>query len=292
MVQYGAMKTYHPFDNPGAYTTINGLRVHYRQAGSGNTALILMHGSFLDHTSWRHIIPPLAQHYTVVAFDRIAFGQTDRPMPPFATPMNPYSPEAQADLMIGLMDKLGLEQAVLVGNSTGGTIALLAALHHPTRVAAIISIGGMVYSGYPVSEMPDLVRKLLPKGFGPFMIQAIIGRAYNRMIRSFWHDPTNLPDEVLAHYRTLLHQTHWNTAVWQLISATHHLHLDEQLPTLTLPVLVISGEHDRTVPVAQSIRLAQELPNAGLALLPNCGHVPQEECPQALLQAIARFLPI
>ncbi len=286
------MKTYTNFDNQ--YASINGLRVQYQQTGSGKPALVLLHGSFLDHTSWRHLIPALATDYTIVVFDRIAFGKTERPLPSSDVigENNPYSPEAQADLTIGLMDYLGLEQAVLVGNSTGSTISLLTALRHPQRVQAIVSIGGMVYSGYPVSEMPDTMRKMLTKGFGPFVVREIIGRAYNKMIRSFWHDPAKLPEEVLAHYRTLLQMEHWNTAVWQLISATHHLHLDEQLPTLNLPVLVVSGEHDHTVPLAQSIRLAKELPNAGLAVLPNCGHLPQEECPNALLQAMTRFLPI
>jgi pimeloyl-ACP methyl ester carboxylesterase len=62
------------------------------------------------------------------------------------------------------------------------------------------------------------------------------------------------------------------------------------LAELDLPVLVIAGDDDRVVPTAESIRLAEELPNAQLVVIPACGHVPQEECPQAVLDAVQTFL--
>jgi pimeloyl-ACP methyl ester carboxylesterase len=68
------------------------------------------------------------------------------------------------------------------------------------------------------------------------------------------------------------------------------LGLDKRLSELKLPVLVITGDDDRIVPTQSSIRLAGELPNARLVVIPNCGHVPHEECPQAFMQAVAEFL--
>lgn len=55
-------------------------------------------------------------------------------------------------------------------------------------------------------------------------------------------------------------------------------------------MLVITGDDDRIVPTAQSVRLAEELPNAELVVVPACGHVPHEECPQAVIDAITAFL--
>jgi pimeloyl-ACP methyl ester carboxylesterase len=66
--------------------------------------------------------------------------------------------------------------------------------------------------------------------------------------------------------------------------------LIEQLEELDVPVLVITGDDDRIVPTEQSVRLAQELPRAELVVIPNCGHLPQEECPEAFLQAVEAFL--
>jgi pimeloyl-ACP methyl ester carboxylesterase len=57
-----------------------------------------------------------------------------------------------------------------------------------------------------------------------------------------------------------------------------------------LPILVITGDDDRIVPTEQSLRLADELPTAELAVLPQCGHVPHEECPNEFMQAVTEFL--
>ena len=62
------------------------------------------------------------------------------------------------------------------------------------------------------------------------------------------------------------------------------------LAELTLPVLVITGDDDRIVPTEESLRLAEELPAAALTVIPNCGHVPQEECQGPFMQALVAFL--
>lgn len=280
----------HTTNHTHTYIQVHGIRVHYTKYGQGTPTLVFLHGSFLSMYSWRHVLEPLSNVYTIIALDRIAFGKTERPIPDTASSLNPYSPEAQADLTIAIMDKLNVEHAVLVGNSTGGTIALLTALRHPSRVQALCIIGGMVYSGYPVSEMPAWVRRIIPSSFGAFVVRSIIGRAYNAMIRSFWSVPTRMPPEVLNTYRSLLEMNNWDRAVWELIQATHHLHLDKQLASIQVPTLVLTGAHDKTVPLVQSLRLVKDMPQAGLIILPDCGHLPQEECPKSFIRALTRFL--
>ena len=113
---------------PGTYATngresaaerrfieVNGFKVHYRLAGSGKPLVVLLHGSFLSLRSWRLVMDELAKTTTVLAFDRPAFGFTSRPLPSKATGVS-YTPEAQTELVIGLINKLGFSKAVLVGN--------------------------------------------------------------------------------------------------------------------------------------------------------------------------------
>lgn len=282
------------------YATIDGVTIRYQRIGKGdsksdpNDPIVLLHGSFLNLHSWREVMHPLSRHGQVVAFDRPAFGMTERPLLAGEherhSERNPYGPEGQADRTIGMLDHLGIERAILVGNSTGATVALLTALRHPDRVSALILVGAMVYSGYPVSEMPPLVRRLIPTWFGAGVVKQIVSRALPSIIRSFWYDKERVTPAILAYYRPLIEADHWNTALWELISATHRLHLAEQLSSLQIPAFVVSGEHDHTVPLEQSIRLSQDLPNADLAVLPGCAHVPQEECPDGFLHAVERFL--
>ena len=88
---------------------------------------------------------PFSQLGTVIAFDRPAFGLTERPLE--WEGQNPYSPEAQVELVIGLLDHFGVDQAILVGNSAGGTIAMQAALTYPERVSALVLVDPAVYNG-------------------------------------------------------------------------------------------------------------------------------------------------
>ncbi|MGB7510718.1 MAG: alpha/beta hydrolase [Pelodictyon phaeoclathratiforme] len=273
------------------FIEVNGFKVHYRMAGSGKPLVVLLHGSFLSLRSWRLVFDELAKTTTVLAFDRPAFGYTSRPLPSKATGVS-YTPEAQSDLVIALMKKLGFSKAVLVGNSTGGTLALLTALRHPQHVQGVVLAGAMIYSGYATSEVPAFMKPVM-KAMTPIfsrLMKFLITRLYDRNIRGFWHNKERLGDAVLAEFRSDLMHGNWSRAFWELFLETHHLQLEKRLKTMSLPSLVITGEYDLTVKTEESIRLARELPCAELVVVPDCGHLPHEEQPEAFLVAVRKFL--
>ena len=109
-------------DLDSRFIEVNGLRVHYKNYGQGEPVFILLHGFGASLFSWREITDPLSQYGTVIAYDRPAFGLTERPLAWDGE--NPYNPQAQVELVIGLMDQLNIEKAILVGNSAGGTISI------------------------------------------------------------------------------------------------------------------------------------------------------------------------
>jgi len=273
------------------FIEVNGFKVHYRMDGSGKPLVVLLHGSFLSLRSWRLVFDQLAKTTTVLAFDRPAFGYTSRPLPSKAAGVS-YTPEAQSDLVIALMKKLGFSKAVLVGNSTGGTLALLTALRHPQHVEGVVLAGAMIYSGYATSEVPAFMKPAM-KAMTPVfsrLMKFLITRLYDRNIRGFWHNKERLGDAVLAEFRSDLMHGNWSRAFWELFLETHHLQLEKRLKTMSLPSLVITGEHDLTVKTEESIRLARELPCAELVVVPDCGHLPHEEQPEAFLVAVRKFL--
>ena len=273
------------------FIEVNGFKVHYRMAGSGKPLVVLLHGSFLSLRSWRFVFDKLAENATVLAFDRPAFGFTSRPLPSKATGVS-YTPEAQCDLVIALIKKLGFSKTILVGNSTGGTLALLCALRYPQHVEGVVLAGAMIYSGYATSEVPAFIKPAM-KAMTPLfsgLMKFLITRLYDRNIRGFWHNKERLGDDVLAAFRSDLMHGNWSRAFWELFLETHHLHLEKRLKTMSLPSLVITGEHDLTVKTEESIRLARELPCAELVVVPDCGHLPHEEQPQAFLVAVRKFL--
>jgi pimeloyl-ACP methyl ester carboxylesterase len=277
-------------DADSRFVTIDGIQVHYKEAGNGPQALILLHGFGASLFSWHTVMEPLAEYGRVVAYDRPAFGLTSRPMPGEWQGQNPYPAEAQAKMLLALMDDLGIQQAALVGNSAGGAIALLAALNAPERVSALVLVDAAVYEsgGAPRALLP-LLRTPQMRHLGPLVTRTFIARA-NDLIRLAWHNPTRVTTETLAGYRKPMQVENWDRALWELTASSRPLDLADRLVELRQPALVLTGDDDRIVAPENSIRLARELPNSELIVLPNCGHVPHEECPQSFLTAVSRFV--
>ena len=275
-------------DEDSRFVQINGLTVHYKTAGEGQPTLILLHGFGASLFSWREVMPALAAYGTVIAYDRPAFGLTERPLTWEGE--NPYSPEAQVALVIGLMDALNVGQAILVGHSAGGKVAFETALAYPDRVRALIAVGPAVYAG---GGAPSWARPLLGtpqmRHLGP-LIARQLGKNGDAFLRSAWHDPAKITAEIYTGYRQPLQVEDWDRALWELTAASTESDLAERIPEIMLPVLVITGDDDRVVPVEQSLRLAGSLPNAQVSVLPACGHLPHEECPEEFMQAVADFV--
>lgn len=277
-------------DTDSEFLNVNGLRVHLKRAGGGGLPLLLLHGFRASTFSWREVLGPLSADRLVVAFDRPAFGLTERPMPPYADGKNPYTAAAQVELTIGLMDALGIERAVLIGNSAGGTISLLTALEHPERVAALVLVDPAVYTG---GGAPSWVRPFLKlpqvRRVGPLFMRNI--RSWGPdLLNAAWHDPSKITPDIIAGYTRPLQAEDWDRALWELTLASQELDLTARLGELKMPVLVVTGDDDRIVPAAETVRLAGEIAGAELKVVPACGHVPHEECPEVFLEAIESFL--
>ncbi len=277
-------------DPESRFINVNGLKVHYKQVGSGRPYILLLHGFGASTFSWREVMPPLGQIGTVVAYDRPAFGLTERPLPGQWLGKNPYSPEAQVELLFGLMDALGIDQAILVGNSMGGTVAVSAALARPERVQALVLVDAAIYNGggslswlRPLFQTPQMDR------LGILLTRSISTRGMD-ILYSAWHDRSQITPEIIAGYRKPLRAEHWDVALWQMTKTSHPAGLSERLPALKQPALVLTGDDDRVVPTVESLRLAREIPGAQLSVFKDCGHVPQEECPQAFLREVLAYI--
>ena len=275
-------------DADSQFIEINGLDVHVKTIGQGEPVLVLLHGFGASLYSWQAVMQPLSQHGMVIAFDRPAFGLTERPLTWEGA--NPYSPESQVALVTGLLDHFGVQQAILVGNSAGGTVAMQVALAQPGRVSALILVDPAVYTG---GGAPALTRPLLAtpqmRHLGPLIVRQIQSRG-PELIELAWHDPSLIQPETIELYKKPLQVENWDKALWEFTLASRSSGLAERLAEFTLPVLVITGDDDRIVPTADSIRLAGELPGAELVVIPQTGHVPHEERPDLFLQAVDEFL--
>jgi pimeloyl-ACP methyl ester carboxylesterase len=269
---------------------VDDLAIHYVEAGDGEPVFLLLHGFGANAFEWRAVMDRLGQRGRVIAFDRPAFGLTERPMLEDWSGPNPYSTSSQVRLTTALMDRLEVEQAILVGNSAGGSLALQTYFEQPERVLALVLVDAAVFipAGVPSWAKP-LLQTPQMRRIGPLLVRSIslTGKSGFRLA---WHDFSRVSSETIELHQKPQHADNWDRALWEYILASEAPKLTDYLDQVQAPTLVISGEEDRIVPAQQSVRLAEAIPGAEIALLPDCGHVPQGECPESFLDALLAFV--
>lgn len=114
------------------YVTIDGVRLHYAEAGSG-PPLVLLHGFPQNWYMWRDLIPTLAKHYRVIAPDTRGAGWSE-------APRDGYGKEQLADEVAKLMDAVGAPRARVMGHDWGGFIGFMLALRHPDKVEQYLAL--------------------------------------------------------------------------------------------------------------------------------------------------------
>jgi len=271
-------------DFDSKFIEVNGIEVHYKESAptSPTCNVILLHGFGASTFSWRDTILGLGERCRVVAFDRPGFGLTSRPMPGDWEGDSPYSPTAQADLTVALMDELGMERAVVVGHSAGAGVAVLVAARHPERVSGLVlEDPAVVAGGGTPGWIAPLLRTPQARRVGPLFLRRFAGAGSDSLIKGAYADPSLVTEPILAGYRKPLKAEDWDRGLWELTVAPRPDDPADALPTLKMPVLVIWGEKDTFVSPEDNRRTADLIPGAQAISLPEVGHIPHEEVPAA-----------
>ena len=273
------------------FIEINGVNIHYKEAGSGERMFILLHPFGGSTYSWREVMDDFAQYGRVIAYDRPAFGLTERPLPG-DWESNPYGVKANVEILRGLLDAFGVDKAVLVGNSAGGGVAVAFALEYPERVDKLILVDPGVGGGYgpqfPAWALPIMWTPQM-RHLGPLMMRDY-QESLPRTIDREWFDQSKLTDEIRQKHLQILQIQNWDRAFYELTFAPAYPELRPLLPQLTVPTLIVAGEEDRLIRSWYFEAVATEIPGAALELIPQCGHVPEEECPDPFMERIKSFL--
>jgi pimeloyl-ACP methyl ester carboxylesterase len=270
----------------------DGLDIHYIASELGSTdkepTFVLLHGSLFNAFTWNEVMDFFSERGQVVAYDQIPYGLSEKLVAGDWTGRNPYTSEAAVDQLFLFLDTLDVDQVVLVGSSYGGTLAVQAALAQPERVEALVLVDAAVYVQ---EEMPAWLLELPQvRRLGPLFARQL-GQS-EAFIRQTYVNPGRISNERMTLTTIHTQVEDWDVALWEYLRAwgvgtpdfvTH-------IPNIQQPALVITGDRDAVVPVSDSQRLDSELPNSELVILPSCGHVPQEECPEAFKEAVDAWL--
>jgi pimeloyl-ACP methyl ester carboxylesterase len=283
----------HLADPDSRFARLAGVEVHHKVSGSDEApAVLLSHHFYGSVPTWRHVMDGLSDEHRAVAFDRPGFGLTERvPREAWEDGRNPYTREAAASIGWQLLDHLGIERAVLVGSSAGGTNVLEMYAQQPHRVRGLVLVSPAITGdvGAPAQLRPFL-RSPQARRIGPHLVQRLAGEVTLERISGSWHDPSRATAEDVESYRRMLEVEGWQRGFWELLTAEDPPNLRALLPTVDVPTLVISGASDRVITAQWNRRTAASIPGARFELLEDCGHTPQEECPDRLLPLLREFL--
>lgn len=277
------------------FTKLNNIDVHIKtQDYTGDCKcdaplIVLMHGFGASTFSWRKVIEPLGEFGQVIAYDRPAFGFTERPS--ITLGVDSYGFEANFAILNDLIAKYGKNRdVVLVGHSAGGQIAAEYARLNPAKVqglvlvdAAIMTTGGSPDGLSWLYQIPQIDK------LGPILVSSIAQTGDDLLRRSHF-DQTQVTQEVLDGYHQPLKVKGWERAFWKFATASRKNDLLENLGTIKTPTLLISGVADTVVPVADQTKLNEQIPGSELILIEKSGHLPQEEQPADFIKAFGPFM--
>ncbi len=268
---------------------IHGHDVSYRMAGEGPT-ILLIHGIAGSSTTWRAVMPALAEHYTVIAPDLLGHGRS-------AKPRGDYSLGAYASGIRDLLAVLGKERVTLVGHSLGGGVAMQFAYQFPEWAQRLV----LIASGGLGKEVSPLLRAVTLPG-AEYVLPLLFHRRIREtgewpgaMARQVGWRPSDTLAEVWRSYTTLTDRhgqmafVHTIRSVidiaGQRVSAHDRLYLAEAVPTL-----IVWGDRDRIIPVAHAYRAAEAIPGARLEILEGAGHFLPWQDADRLLAVLEDFL--
>jgi len=262
--------------------TASGVRVRVADSGDGSS-VILLHGLFLDHTTWDGVASVLGERCRVVAPDLPGFGESEKPSPRRFS----YHVEAFAEAVADLYAALDLGRASVVGHCLGGAAALVLAARHPELVSKLVLVDAL-------SETPRLGAAgrvgLLPF-VGGFVLKQLWGKqVFGALLEERIAPGLGPASQKLSRYYSAFSEPAARASALETLRAVQDPRpLVARTPGVRCPTLVVWGTHDRMVPVSAGRRLAHEIAGARLELLA-AGHAPQEERPRELGDVLTRFL--
>ena len=247
--------------------------VNVAESGNG-PALFLFHSLLSDRASFDAIAPKLAQSFRVIAPELPGFGKSEAVSGGLADVVDRMA-EAVKDGARG-------GQAIVLGNGYGGFVALQMAIRHPdVATGLILADCGAAFSEPGREAFRNMAAASTAKG-----LAAITDVAMRRLFAPEFQEkhPDLMRDRREAFLRT-------DSEVFRAAcAALADLDLRPELGKVTVPVMVLVGEHDEATPPPMSRELAAGLPNGRLKVIPGCAHVPQLQSPEIFLDAIGDFL--
>lgn len=268
-------------DRPEDMIVVAGTRMHVRDSGPrSGPAVIMIHGFGASLHTWEPWAKMLQDQFRVIRLDLPGSGLSS------PDPTGRYDDGRTMELLIALMDQLGVTKAALIGNSIGGRISWRFAAEHPGRVSKLVLVApdgyasqGFVYDQAPkVPATMQAMRYILPKP----LLRMSLAPAYG--------DPSAMTPALMDRYHDLMLAPGSRAALLARMEQTILVDPEPLLRRIKIPVLLVWGGKDAMIPVANAADYQRALPKAELVTFAGLGHLPHEEAPAESLRPVRAFL--
>jgi pimeloyl-ACP methyl ester carboxylesterase len=267
------------------FAIIDGVRIHYQEAGDEKAPpMILIHGFISSNLVWNEVFLPLAKAgFRVIAPDLPGYGYSEKPRD------GEYTIASQARAVLGLMDRLGIEKATIVGASYGGAVAAMLALDCPERVARLVLVGAVSNDEVKkklllrLASLPIIGDIATPLFLGSrWILRKRTEEVYRRLgfpvderkIEARHH----LLETSNTHHAMIRTVRHWSA---NRIARDAHL--------IRQPTMLVWGDEDNHIPISNAYKLRDAIPNSRLVVFRRCGHLPPTEYPERFVEVVAEF---
>ena len=272
------------------WVELAGHEVHYVDTGDpeSDRLIVLMHGFGASAYSYRDVLEPLATLGHVIAYDRAAFGFTERPT---SWEINPYGAEGQLQVLDELIARFGSGKEVfIVGHSAGGNLAASYTVDNQEKLAGSVLYAPAVLNGGGGPSWLNWIFSIPQiNHIGPALVSSIATSGLDLLYLSY-NDPETVTEQTLAGYTQPLKVEGWEKAFWEFNKAPRDTGVSERLREIRVPTLVLTGDNDQVVATADSVTVAGLVSGSELVIIPQTGHLPNEESPREFAQAVIDFV--
>jgi pimeloyl-ACP methyl ester carboxylesterase len=270
---------------------VTGGRLRYRERGDG-PPVVFIHGLLVNGDLWRHVVPRVADVGFRCITPDLPLGSHELAMDPDAD----LSPPGLARMVVELIDELGLEQPILVGNDTGGALTQLIMAEHGDKLAATVLTSCDAFEHFfpPLFKYLSVTARLPGAAF--LLGQTMRVKPMQRTPIAFgWLMSRAAPPEIMQSYIAPVQSDRGVrrdvTKVLRGVDKRHTLAAAEKLGGFDKPVLLAWADDDRVFPRRDAERLADVLPDARLEIVHSSRAFVPEDQPERLAELIVEFAP-
>ena len=249
---------------------LNPVQLNFEEHGQG-IPVVLLHGFPLDHTIWEPLLSVIKERARIILPDMRGHGLS--PVTDGA-----YSMRLMAADIAALLDRLGIDKAIVVGHSMGGYVGLAFAQAYPNRLAGL----GLIAT-QAAADTPE-------KRHNRLNMADEIGRKGVKHLAEDMSTRLTTRPELIPSLRTLILKMNPKGAIGALKGMADRPDMTEFLPSITIPSLVLAGSDDVMIPIERPRTMEKMLARAWLVEIPSAGHVPMMEYPQQVAEALDQLI--